>query len=206
MSLTRLVPVILAFLVVSVALFVRSAGLGHRGLALGFAMIAPAVLAIASLMISLPHWSEPQVAIRSDAAIAQARRTARLFAIGFAWAGAAMLATYTGPTAVLRWRHGWQYGGASVAIAALLLGYVHLLATEVGARLRSARLQRAVMWATIACGVGASAAVAWLVYSGKLAVAKSDWAANQIFLAAAITLALLSAISVATKLRMVRDA
>ena len=169
-------------------------------------MALAAVLALVALAISLPHWSRPQVAIKSDEAIAQSRLTARLFAFGFAWAGVAMLVTYTGPLAILRWQHGWQYGTGMVAIAALLVGYVVALGSDAaGRRLRTARMQRAVLWATIACGVASSAAVAWLVYSGRMATPKSDWAASQIFLASAITFASLTAISVATKLKMVHD-
>lgn len=201
MSFSRIAPWLLAALAIVAALFIRMAAAGDRGAAFAVALAAPALLIAAALAICIPLWRLAPVAIKSDEAIAQARRTARLFAVAFAWGAAAMLGAYS-PMTGLKWQHGWQYGAGMVLLAALSFGYGLALG---GRRLRSARLQRAVMWGTIATGTAAAAAAAWLVGAGKLQSPKGDWAANFVFFAIAVALSGISAVAVYTKFKMVRD-
>jgi hypothetical protein len=201
MSFSRIAPWLLAALSLLAALFVRMAATGNRSAAFAVALAAPALLIAAALAICIPLWRTPPVTIKSDEAIAQARRTARLFAVAFAWGAASMLGAYS-PWAGLRWQHGWQYGAGMVLLAALSFSYGLALG---GRRLRSARLQRAVMWGTILSGIGAAAAAAWLVSAGKLQSPKGDWAANDVFFGLAIAISGISAVAVYTKFKMVRD-
>jgi hypothetical protein len=90
-------------------------------------------------------------------------------------------------------------------LSLLCFAYAIALGREGGGGARSARMQRAVMWLTIATGIGGTAAVAWLVISGKIVTPKTDWAANYLFLSGGLAVSALSAVAVATKVKMVRD-
>jgi hypothetical protein len=205
MSLSRIAPYLLMALAASAMLFIRAAGMGVREWALAAALIAPLSLALGALVISLPHWSAPQVDLKSEEAFAQARRTARLFSIGFAWGATAMFGTYSSGMTTLKWQHGWQYGAGMALLAGLCFAYAVALGRSGGGGARSARVQRAVMWLTILMGIGAAAGVAWLVMSGKIVTVRPDWAANYLFLAGGLAISTLSAVAVATKVKMVRD-
>jgi hypothetical protein len=113
----------------------------------------------------------------------------------YGWGAAAMLAVYH--LSGLHWRHGWQYGAAMALVAIGIFIYARRL-NAGDSELRTPRALAAVTGLGTLQGLGLIAALAFLVLSGKLATPKADWAANVIFVAGSVTLALLSLISVLT--------
>jgi lysylphosphatidylglycerol synthetase-like protein (DUF2156 family) len=83
-----------------------------------------------------------------------------------------------------------------VVIALLLAVYARAVA-DPNSRLASAAGLRWARLATLAHGVAALGGLAFLAGAGKIASAKGDWPANQIFLAGGVALALVSFIATA---------
>jgi hypothetical protein len=90
----------------------------------------------------------------------------------------------------LKWQHGWQYGTGMALIALAALAYA-----------RSPRWLDAVAIVVALQGAASAIGLAVLAGSGKLASVKSDWAANVIFVAGGVTIAILSVLAVAAHRR-----
>ena len=91
----------------------------------------------------------------------------------------------------LKWQHGWQYGTGMALIALAALAFA-----------RQPRWLNAVAIAVALQGMAAAIGIAVLAGSGKLASVKGDWAANIIFVAGGVAIAVLSVMAVAAHRRM----
>jgi hypothetical protein len=120
--------------------------------------------------------------------IATATHNAYLQALTWGAGAASMLGVYL--LSGLRWQHGWQYGAgmALIALAALLYA-------------RQPRWLNAVAGVVALQGAAAAIGLAVLAGSGKLASVKGDWAANIIFVAGGVAIAILSVMAVASHAR-----
>jgi hypothetical protein len=115
-----------------------------------------------------------------------------------------MQALYVTPLTGLRWHHGWQY---AIIFALLAFGaflYARALNPETALASRSP-LERIAAPLAIVQAVIAAGGLAYLAGSGKLLLHRADWAANIIFVAAALAVMLLSAISLRTHVTLVRQ-
>lgn len=117
----------------------------------------------------------------------------RLTGLVYAWGGVALISLYRFTS--LHWQHGWQYGSAMLLIAAGLFGYVAASKRTASSGARPAGLQRIALLAA-AHGLAALAALLWLIFSGKLATPKGDWAANAIFMTGGFTIVWFSYLAV----------
>jgi hypothetical protein len=199
MSLQRIMPWLVAALAASVAAMWHGARIDGRSLATAAAALAGLALVGVGLLVNAPLWRLADERVRPEALPVQARRNTRLLALAYGWGAAGMFAVYF--LSGLRWWHGWQYGTLMALFAAMLLAYAHALGIE-GSPWRAARVQRAALTLTVVQAALALAGVAWLVLSGKAASARSDWAANRIFVAGGLAVAALSIIAVLTKRRL----
>lgn len=198
MSLQPLIPYLIAILVATVAAMVWAAAGDHKlACALAAGLLA-ASLILASLRVNLPLLRGGG-AIQADTPVHAARRNARLMALAYGWGAAAMLAVYG--LSGLWWFHSWQYGSAMALVAASLIAYVHRVG-DADSQLRSAGAMRALAALTVLQGLGAALGVALLLASGKPWHGRPDWVANQVFIAGGVTIVVLSAISVATHVRL----
>lgn len=105
-----------------------------------------------------------------------------LSAMVYAWGGLCLLSVYI--FSGLLWQHGVQYGMAATIIAICLFLYWHITDWN----LRALILQRIL---ASLHGISLMIGLGYLLFSGKLATARGDWAANYIFLCGGITLLLL---------------
>jgi hypothetical protein len=206
MSLQRFMPWLTTLLVITVVAMMMTAraGLLSATAALG-AVFALAVVAT-SWRINLRQWAatSPAHGIASLEPLHAARRNARLTGIFYAWSALGMLGLYTTPLTGLKWQHGWQYATAFALLSVFALVYTHLSGSRDAAtreRLQKLAGPLAAMQATIA-----AAGLAFLVMSGTLQSKRADWAANIIFLYAALTIMILSAVALRTHIRLTRDA
>lgn len=174
-------------LAVAVAGLVAGAATGDRLLAGAAAGLGAVFLALAAAVLNARLVREGD-ASRSAAA----RVNAILLAVGWAWAGVAMLAVYR--LSGLKWQHGWQYGSGMVLIGGLILAYAAAL-RDPASRYAAPKWLDAARWANEAQALAAAVALAWLALSGKLATAKDDWAANDIFVAGAAAIVALALIA-----------
>ena len=118
-----------------------------------------------------------------------------LAALVYAWGSAAMFGVYS--LTGLVWRHWWQYGAGLALFSAATLVCAQLLASGRGP-LSTATSTGILMLLTALQAAGMSAAVIYIVATGKLLSQRPDWAANEIFVVGALTLALLSFLSLVT--------
>lgn len=176
-------------LIVSVVGLVAGAANGERVLAAAAAALGACFLALSAVLLDAQQSRAPSQATPPREA---ARAQAVLLAVGWAWAGVAMLAVYL--LSGLKWQHGWQYGSGMVLVGAAILAYAQALRRE-GGYLASPAGLRLASFANLAQGLAAAVAVVWLVSSGKLATTKGDWAANDIFLAGGAAIVVLVAIA-----------
>lgn len=119
----------------------------------------------------------------------------------YVWGSAALFAIYLGTP--IRWQHGWQYATLMGLIAVGHAVYLRQLAKDSTVAKAAASVSRAVILAAMQ-GIAAAITLVWLIASGKLATRKGDWAANDIFVAGLFTLVCLSALIVATNMRLSR--
>lgn len=127
----------------------------------------------------------------SEAQPALAVHNAALLAMTYGWGAASLLGVYLGTP--LRWQHGWQYAAGMAAIGLL----IYLASRQFEGRW-SVSLMNRLTWATLLHGWAAMGGAFWLIGSGKLIVAKADWAANVVFLTGAFLVAGLGALSLRT--------
>lgn len=124
------------------------------------------------------------------------RMMAALSAIVYGWAAAAMFLVYI--RSGLTWRHGWQYGSLFTVIAFGLISYVRNLQHSDHPASAKKAIAASELLAAVH-GTAAAAVAVWISLSGKLDTTKGDWAANHIFLASAIALAMLGGLTVLTQ-------
>lgn len=200
MSLQKLMPWLVAALLLSSGAMWWAASHGARGLS-SAASLTFVLLAVATgLWINAQALAEP--GRESRAQYHMLRRNTRLTALVYAWGATAMLAIYT--LSELKWRHGWQYGSAMALIAGGLLWYVHALG-KPGSSLASDNSLARVGSLTVLHGTAAVGGLIFLIGSGKLATPKSDWAANDVFLAGGVAIAILAGLTARTHRRLGSD-
>ena len=189
-------PLLLAIVIALVASVLVMVLAAARDARLVFALAATLFavqMIFATLRINWPLMRDGPAQSEEGAAVASVLRNSVLTGLAYAWGAAAMLAVYS--LSGLSWRHGWQYGAAMALVAIGVFVYTRWLSADYSG-LRTPRALAAVTSLGALQGLGTIAALAFLLLSGKLATPKSDWAANDIFLAGSVTLALLSLISV----------
>jgi hypothetical protein len=112
-----------------------------------------------------------------------ARHNGLLQASAWGVGAASMLGVYL--LSGLKWQHGWQYGAGMALIALAAIAFA-----------RQPRWLNAVAVAVALQGMAAAIGLAVLASSGKLASVKGDWAANIIFVAGGVAIAVLSVMAV----------
>jgi len=199
MPLRPLLPALLLALVMSIVVGVLAVGRDSGfTLALAVALFALQML-FALVRTNAPFW-RPDAELPQDATIALCvRRNTLLAALVYAWGAAAILALYS--LSALNWRHWWQYGAAMALVALGVFVYAHMLTDEDGSY-RTPKALNALTGLSVAQGFAVTGVLIYLVGWGKLFTPRSDWAANYVFAAGSVTLAVLSAISVLTYLRL----
>jgi hypothetical protein len=138
---------------------------------------------------------------KEDSVVGCLWRNAVLAALVYAWSATAMLAIYS--LSSLIWRHWWQYGAIAALVSAAIFFYAYLLSAGRGP-LRTPQALGILMGLTAVQGLVLSGLLVYLVLWGKLVTPRGDWAANHIFAAGSVTLALLSIVTILTYRRLVR--
>jgi hypothetical protein len=202
-SLQQIVPWLLALQLSTITgmMLTARAGLTAATGLLAAAFVAGAVAA--SMRANAPYWRGEDGAGLDSQPFLAARRNTRLAAITYAWAALAMQALYTTSLTGLRWHHGWQY---AIAFALLAFG-AFLLARALGPQAASAshlHLRRMTAPLAVAQAIVAALGLVYLAGSGKLLLHRADWAANIIFVSAALAIMILSAISLRTHVALMR--
>jgi hypothetical protein len=196
MPLRPLLPAILLSLFMSIIVAVLAAGRASDmilGVAVG---LFAAQMVFATVRTNTPFWQNAHIPPEEGgAAVVCAWRNTVLAALIYTWGASAMLAIYS--LSGLIWRHWWQYGAAMALVATALFLYSNLLSNGPASYRKPAAL-KTLMSLTAAQGVAVTAAIIYLIISGKMLTPRSDWAANYIFMAGSIMLALLSIVSVMT--------
>lgn len=199
MSLHTIVPWLIAALTVSVAVSAYGAATGSVAVvALSCAAFA-ALSLMAAVMTNTPMWNLEAHRIRPEAVTVAARRNARLIAIAYAWGAATLLIAY--PVSGLRWQHAWQYGAGMALIALAIFAYA-IAVTKPGSAMAAPSRQLRMLQLTVVHGMLAVGGVGWLILSGKLASAKTDWLANHVFVTGGILVAVLSALAASTQTKL----
>jgi len=200
MSLQRVMPWLIALLVTTVFGMVVSARDRLTASTAAFAAAFAFIIAVVALRTNLACWragTSPR-----PGALEAARRNARLNMLTYAWGAVAMQALYITPLTGLRWQHGWQYASAFALLAAGAFAYVHLAGSD-GAAMRN-RLEALAAPLAAVQAVFAAGGLAFMLGSDKLQTPKSDWAANIVFLSAAIAVLVVSTAALYTHRRLSR--
>lgn len=199
MSLQPFVPWLIALAVLSVATMVIAAGWGDGAMHALAALPYTMAIGGAGLAVNLPYWRSTASTMGAEDRNLAARRNARTMALIHAWAASAIAADYS--LAPLDWHLDWLYT-LVFALAAVICFTYAVLISPGSSRFRRPRVHTgAVILAGLQLLI-ASAAVFYLLVSGKLWTFRSDWAANQVILFAAGTLALISTFAVLTDRRL----
>lgn len=199
MSLQRVLPWLVLALFASVVVMIAGAGRDLSWVTASAAGLFAALAVGIGFGLNEPLWSLDTVRITPEAAPLAAQRNAKLMAFAWAWGAAAMAGVYT--LGGLRWQHAWQYGSGMALIAVFTWGYGLAIARAEQPSTRQMLLLRGLQL-TIVQGVAAAGGVIYLLAAGKLMSFRSDWAANQIFLAGGIAIVVLSAMAVITQRRL----
>ena len=205
MSLQRIMPWLMALLVVTVLAMMIAARAEQTSATSAFAAAFALAVVAASWRTNDRHWSAaPADAATSLEPLHAARRNARLTGLAYAWAALAMLGLYSTPLTGLRWQHGWQYATAFGLLSVFALAYTHLSGSRNAATRQ--RLQRLAGPLSALQAMLAAAGLTFLVLSGTLQSRRPDWAANVIFLYATLTIMIITAVALRTHIRLTRDA
>ncbi|MGD9786117.1 MAG: hypothetical protein AB7E80_06490 [Hyphomicrobiaceae bacterium] len=192
--------VIAAVSVASAAVMTWSAHAQLRSVSLIAALAAGTTIAI-SAWHNNRGWLSAAAADQRPVARAGAGN-AGLLAAAYAWGALAMLAVYM--LSGLKWQHGWQYGSGMAMIAAGLMLYSRAVLTP-GSRFARPRWLDTVATLSLVHGIGVIAGLGFLVSSGKLGGPKADWAANHVFVVGALTILVVTALSLITHVRLRRE-
>ena len=200
MSLEKVVPWLLALQAATIIGMMLSVGADLTAVTalLATAFVVGAIAAY--VRANAPYWRGDDPAAAPEIAM---RRNTRLAALTYAWAALAMQGVYTPPLTGLRWHHGWQYA----LIFALLAFGSFVYARALGPRPRPSEQPGLMQWAPplgAAQGLIAAGGLAYLAGSGKLLQHRADWAANIIFMAAALAIMVLCAITLRTHAALLR--
>lgn len=185
--------------IAAVALMVFVTAKGFGGLILAPGVLFTVLLVSAALFVNAADWIAPTGpdAQRRQAALA---RNARLLGTAYGFSAIAMMALYATRFTGLRWQHGWQYASAFALLAGLSFEYGRLTAQSSATGrtwLAQLAVPLAIVQATLATG-----GLAFLALSGKVLTRRPDWAANLIFLFAAVMVMMLCAIALRTHARL----
>ena len=182
--------------ILSVAAMVLAANSSDRHLvalsAAAFALVVIASTLISNAKIWLTGTTSPIDALEA---------TTRFTALVYAWAAAAMLAIYLGTN--VRWQHGWQYGAIFALIAVGHAYYIKMLVARHPSVATPSAVSRTAQLALLQ-GTAAVLALTWMISIGKLATPKGDWAANTIFVAGGVAIAVISAVIYRTHRHLTR--
>ncbi len=206
MSLQRIMPWLIALLAITVLAMMMAARAGLTSATSAFAAAFALALVAVSWRTNVGHWAAGASAFRAAALdpIHAARRNARLVGLMYAWSALGMLGLYTTPLTGLRWQHGWQYAAAFGLLSAGALAYTHLSGSRDAATRQ--RLQKLAGPLSAVQATAAAIGLVFLVMSGTLQSKRADWAANVIFLYAALTIMIITAVALRTHIRLTRDA
>ena len=205
MALQRLMPWLVMMLAVSVLGMGMAVGAARVHVWLvtasagSFALWAIGI----GIVINLPHWRKPSDGRAHVGELAAVfRQNVRLMSAVYAWGALSMQTLYTTSLTGLRWQHGWQYA-LLMLLFALASFHVAQALGDPDPKYRSPWLAWAVPM-TIATAFLSAFALLFLVFSGKLAVRRADWAANIVFLFGAITMMVLAATTLRSHDKLLR--
>lgn len=205
MSVQALLPLTLLVLFMSVIGMIWSVGKGAEGLTFTLAALFPVFVVLVGLGLNLRSSLAADgghEAAMESATIEASRTNSLLMALVYAWGGLAMFGIYT--LTPLWWFHSWQYATAMLVIAAALWIYQSLMGHE-GSPLRRPGWMSAAAWASLAQAVAVAGGLMFLLGSSKFyEPGRTDWAANQIFVAGGAALFCLSLIAAAGYWRVSR--
>jgi len=192
-SLQPLIPALVLALLASVAAMLAGALWHETWLAVVAAALYAGIITGAALHINTPLWNGIAPAEAALDNVHAARRNARLAALVYGWAAAALLSFHA--LAGLDWYHYWQYGLGAALIAAGLI----LLVRRMGepAHFRAPPLALTALHAAIVGG-----GLAFLIGSGKVWSTRADWAANVVFLWGGLSLIVLCLVAGYTQRRL----
>jgi len=204
MALQRFLPWLIMMLVVSIIGMAVGAFRAHVWLVTASAGAFAAWAIGISIAINRPYWRNPdRAAAGPDDMAAVFRQNVRLMAAVYAWGALAMQTLYTTSLTGLRWQHGWQYA-LLMLLFALATFHVAQSLGDPDPKFRAPWLA----WAaplTIATALLSAFGLLFLVFSGKLAVRRADWAANIIFLFGALTMMILAAATLRSHDKLTRQ-
>jgi hypothetical protein len=206
MSLQRMMPWLIALLVATVPAMMIAARAGLTTATSAFAAAFAVVLVAVSWRTNAGHWTAARPAHGAMTALEPvhaARRNARLTGLTYAWGALGMMGLYTTPLTGLKWQHGWQYATVFGLLSVGALAYTHFSGSRNAALRR--RLLKLAGPLSAAQATIAAAGLAFLVMSGKLQSMRADWAANVIFLYAALTIMIIGAVALRTHIVLMRD-
>lgn len=204
MSLQAIVPWLLALQAVTIGGMMLAAR-GDLSTVTGLiAALFVAGAVAATMLANAPYWQGREAEPDRHPLIA-ARRNARLAALIYAWAALAMQALYCTILTGLWWHHGWQYALIFAVLAFSAFLYARALHPAVDVAARSP-LERLAAPLTILQGLIAAGGLVYLAGSGKLLLHRADWAANIVFVSAALAIMVLSAVSLRTHAMLMRRA
>ncbi len=189
---------LLATALVAVAGMVLAVIKGVGGLLIVPAAIFVGVMIWSALRANRPDWAEDRApeGAPADRMLAALGRNSRIMGVAYAFAAFALQTLYATPLTGLRWQHGWQYAMVFAVLAVIAFEYGRIVqATASGLRDRLARLAVPLL---IGQAVLAGGSLAFLALSGKVFTRRPDWAANLVFLFAALLVMVLGAIALRT--------
>lgn len=187
---------VIAAVISVIAMVVAASNLNRDMVALAAAAFATIVIA-STLISNAKLWRSG-----STSPIDALQTTTRFTALVYAWAAGAMLAIYLGTN--VRWQHGWQYGTIFALIALAHAYYIKMLAARAPSVSAPSAVARAAQLALLQ-GTAAVLALAWMISIGKLSTPKGDWAANTIFVAGGVAIAVISAVIYRTHRHLTRQ-
>lgn len=179
-------------MIISVAAMVLGAGRDDTMMTALAAMAFLGLILAIALRVNVPIWrhaASDATCLNGHAAM---RRNTRLAMLVYAWGAAGLFAIYS--LTGLAWYHAWQYAAGAALMALALLLYVRRIGINVPPRTPPLSL-------TILHGAAAAGGLLYLFRTGKLAMHRSDWAANYVFLFGGLTIVALCAIAAVTQSR-----
>jgi hypothetical protein len=199
-SLRPLLPWLLLASALSITMMVLGAGRGDHFLPSIAAGLLVALVVGTGLGINAPLWSRTRGAAAIPDGGVSIREALRcnvwLAALVYAWGASALFAVYS--LSDLTWRHAFQYGSGAALFACCLGIYGLRLGRTPGQHVPPLIL-------TAIHGLAAAIALTYLIGTDKIANAKGDWAANEVFLWGGFAIIALCLMSAVTQTRIARS-